>query len=274
MDIGGTKTLVTVSNKGVTFSNPLQFSTPQNFSEALELFKTIKQDVLELRQVECVVVGIAGLLDPSKKQLDYAPHLPDWGKKPLTKELKKIFHAPVYLENDAALGALGEAHYGSGKNKKIVAYLTFSTGVGGARVVSGKLDTHRIGFEIGHHIINCERLETFEDYASGSSIGIKSGKKAEIIKNKKLWGSVAQFCAIGIYNAALFWSPDVIVLGGSMTKSLNLDRIREYLKNINTVLPKFPPIKKAKFLDKSVLYGALLFAHQQKLKNDTQKALQ
>lgn len=45
------------------------------------------------------------------------------------KELEKLIHKPVYLENDANLAALAEAIIGEGKEYNIVQYLTVSTGL-------------------------------------------------------------------------------------------------------------------------------------------------
>src|SRR3989339_806271 len=49
-------------------------------------------------------------------------------------ELEGGFGAPAVIENDAAVVGLGEARYGAGKSYEIVAYLTISTGVGGAKI--------------------------------------------------------------------------------------------------------------------------------------------
>jgi glucokinase len=51
-------------------------------------------------------------------------------------------------------GGLGEAVFGAGKGREIVVYMTISTGVGGARIVGGKIDASAMGFEPGHQIID------------------------------------------------------------------------------------------------------------------------
>ena len=83
-----------------------------------------------------------------------APHLPGWIRKPFSERLKAELACPVFLENDSAIVALGEAHHGAGKGDDIMAYLTVSTGMGGARIVHGAIDVNVFGFEPGHQYID------------------------------------------------------------------------------------------------------------------------
>ena len=61
-----------------------------------------------------------------------------------------------YLANDSDLDGLGEATVGAGKGFNIVAYITVSTGIGGVRIVGGKIDVSTYGFEPGHQIIDAD----------------------------------------------------------------------------------------------------------------------
>ncbi|TAN58722.1 ROK family protein [Patescibacteria group bacterium] len=187
-------------------------------------------------------------------------NLRGWSKKPLAKELKKIFGAPVLLENDAGLAGLGEAVYGAGKGKKIVAYLTISTGVGGARIVDEKIDKNAFGFEPGHQIVFLnKKFTTLENIASGTAIEKKYGKKPFEIFDAKIWDNVAKDLAYGLHNVAVLWSPDIIILGGSMMKKIGIpvERVKFHLSKILKIFPKSPLIKKSKLGDLAGLYGAL-----------------
>ncbi len=58
----------------------------------------------------------------------------------------------------------------------------------------------------------------------------------------------------------VFWSPDVIVLGGSMITgdpSIPLDITEAHLKEILKIYPELPAIKKAELGDSGGLHGAL-----------------
>lgn len=236
--------------------------TPRRFTDGVLLFKKTAAELAQGKKIKAVCGGVPGALNKSKTMILNAPNLSGWNRKPLAKELKKIFQAPVFLENDAALAGLGEAVYGAGKGKRIAAYLTVSTGVGGGRIVEGRIDQSAFGFEPGHQIIfvsNKNAVLDLGDLISGRAIEKKYGKKPYEIFDAKIWDNIARDLAYGLNNVAVFWSPDVIILGGSMMKKIGIptERIRFHLSKILKIFPKVPPIKKAKLGDLAGLCGAL-----------------
>ena len=167
-----------VSENGNKLDRVVILPTPRKFDDAMALIKKAIKELANDKKIKAVSGGIAGPLDKNKTMILNAPNLLDWKNKPLAKELQKIFKAPVFLENDAALAGLGEAVFGAGKGKKIVAYLTISTGVGGCRIVDGKIDENSQGFEPGHQIIFSDKnVITLENLVSGTAIDKKYCKK-------------------------------------------------------------------------------------------------
>ena len=72
--------------------------------------------------------------------------------------------------------------------------------------------------------------------------------------------------AIGLNNIIVEWSPDVVVLGGSMITgdpSISIEKTENYLKEILKIFPKLPAIRKAELGDFGGLYGALAFIKTQ-----------
>lgn len=275
-DIGGTKMRIAISEDRESFGEPKIITTPQNFEEGISTFQEIAKELTHGRKIEAVAGGIAGPLDEEKTMLLNSPNIPDWIKKPLEQELEKVLAAPVSLQNDAALVGLGEAVYGAGKGSRIVAYITVSTGVGGSRIIDGKLDENAMGFEPGHQIINLEPNTTqcgckssqshLEAYISGPALERQYGKKPYDIKDEKVWDETAKLLAIGLNNTIVHWSPDVVVLGGSMiTKEpgISLDRVQHHLDEIMTIFPEPPTLKEAELQDVGGLYGALALLKNQ-----------
>jgi len=249
-----------VSENGNKLDRVVILPTPRKFDDAMALIKKAIKELANDKKIKAVSGGIAGPLDKNKTMIFNAPNLLDWKNKPLAKELQKIFKAPVYLENDAALAGLGEAVFGAGKGKKIVAYLTISTGVGGCRIVDGKIDENSQGFEPGHQIIFSDKnVITLENLVSGTAIEKKYGKKPYEIFDAKIWDNVAKNLAYGLHNVAVLWSPDIIILGGSMMKKIGIpvERVKLHLLKILKIFPKTPLIKKSKLGDLAGLYGAL-----------------
>ena len=70
------------------------------------------------------------------------------------------------IANDTAVVGLGEAHRGAGIGYNIVTYITVSTGVGGTRIVDGRIDRRIYGFEPGHQTIDIDN-SVWEGSASG-----------------------------------------------------------------------------------------------------------
>ena len=274
-DIGGTKMRIAVSKDGESFAEPNIVSTPQDFEEGILTFQEIAKELTKGEKIEAIAGGIAGPLDKEKTMLLNSPNIPGWIKKPLKGELEKVLAAPVSLENDAALVGLGEAVYGAGKGSRIAVYITVSTGVGGSRFVDGKIDTSAMGFEPGHQIINfddktmcpgCKRQGHLEGYVSGTAVELKYGKKPYEIKDLEIWDELAKLLAIGLNNTIVHWSPDVVVLGGSMIvrePGISLDRVQHHLLEVMTIFPKPPLLKKAGLQDVGGLYGALAFLKNQ-----------
>lgn len=104
--------------------------------------KTLNQinDVIKEfgQEIEGIGISCPGPLDLINGVILTPPNLPGWHNFELTKELEKITGVSVQLENDANLAGLAEAVIGAGKGKKIIEFLTISTGVGAGLCIDGK----------------------------------------------------------------------------------------------------------------------------------------
>ena len=276
-DIGGSKMRVAASKDCKEFtSDPIIVDTPQRFEEGIQ---TLSQHIEALREnsdVELITGGIAGPFQESNCSLLASPNLSDWVGKPLHENLRTQFGAPVFVENDSAMVGLGEMHYGSGKDFDIGVYITVSTGVGGARFVDGNIDRKEIGFEPGHQIIDagmslCKDCAgpTLQDYVSGKATEDRLGKKPYAIsQDDELWERYAEWLAYGMRNTILHWSPDVLVLGGSMIvgdPAIPFDRTSTLIKeSLKEIYPSAPEIRKAQLESFGGLYGAMALAELHK----------
>ena len=269
-DIGGTKTRVAVSEDLQTFGQVEKFSTPNDFEEGIELIAQ-KAKALATNPIRGVCGGIRGPLDDDKNGIVYDSVLTAWVDKPLVPTLEKKLNARVTLENDAALAGLGEAHFGAGKGFDIVAYHTVSTGVGGVKIEYGKIDDYRMGFEPGREVLDIDHTilgegvePTLENLVSGTAVEERMGVKPyEIPQDDAIWDQLALYLAHGLRNTILYWSPDVLVLGGSMIVGDPRILLDDVIRHTNAVLGdtiECPLILDAKLGDQGGLYGAM--AHQ------------
>lgn len=264
-----------ISSDGKTFEDTQIIPTPISFEDGIEEIKryvnTIKRSDRQGVKFKAAAGGVAAPLDREKTKLVHAPNIPDWINRPLKKELEDTLGIPVILENDAAIVGLGEATSGAGIGKEIVVYITVSTGVGGARIVNGKVDNSALGFEPGHQIIvlngrkcSCGGKGHLEAYISGLSLEREYSMKPEEIINPEVWDESARILAAGLYNLIVTWSPDIIVIGGSVSKRIELELVKKYLEIELKIFAKTPEITRAMLGDTGGLYGALKLLSLQK----------
>lgn len=266
-DIGGTNIRI-----GVAKSNRLgRFRVcpiPKNYRQAIQLIHKQAEMLAGGKKINGVAGGVPGILNKDKSKLIQSTHLKKWIGKPIVADLEKIFSVrTVLLRNDCECIALGEANHGAGKGYKIVAYIGFGTGIGGSRVVNGKLDHNAFGYAPGDQLLNYDvqhlqhvtpHAGDWESLVSGAAIRLRYGVSAETIHSKKIWREMEHRASLGLINVSALWSPHIIVLGGSMMKSMSVARIRdEHTKEILHIFSSSPKITKAQLGDFGGLYGAM-----------------
>ncbi len=267
-DIGGTQTRLARATNFSLIKEIKKFPTEKKYSQGINQLKKEIQALSPQKEIQALVLGLPGTFSSNEKNLLQAPNLKDWAKKPLAKSLSNFFNCPVFLKNDADLAGLGEAIKGAGRNKKIVAYLSLGTGVGGVRIVNQKIDQNTQGFEPGHQIIkmdglrwpSCGQKGCLESFVSGKAFKQKYKIKPENCHHQKIWEKYAQELTPGIINLSVLWSPQVIILGGGISqKGQNL--IKMIRKNLKKELKIFKPplILQNKLGDQAGLYGGLFF---------------
>ena len=104
-----------------------------------------------------VAVGVPGLVDFAKGVVLIAPNL-HWSDVQLVEILRENVSAPVLLDNEANLAALGEVHFGAARGYGEVLYISAGMGLGGGIVFNGTVMRGVTGFagEFGHMTIDAE----------------------------------------------------------------------------------------------------------------------
>lgn len=266
-DIGGTNTRVGVTSDFKTLDKVESFKTPAIFAEGI---KKLLEAAARLSPTspKAFAGGVRGLLTEQKDGIQNDVPLSKWVGKSIVGEIKKTHNVPVFLENDAAAAGLGEAVYGAGKGLDIVAYHTVSTGVGGVKIENGEIDHASVGFEPGKQIIDVDRTvlgmdiePTLENLISGTAVEERMGMKPyEIPQSDVIWDELAEYLAQGLRNTIVYWSPDAIVLGGSMVigdPKIEIDAIRKYTVELVQSFEVAPLITAAKLGDEAGLYGGM-----------------
>ncbi len=264
-DIGKTKIRLAGTKDMVSFSEPKIFDTPTGYEDLMTLLHHAGKEIAGEEQIEGAAGGIGAPFNKQDGTLYAIRNFPGWEGKPVREDLSRAFGAEVRLENDSAVVGLGEAAHGAGKGYPVMTYITISTGVGGVRIVDGRIDRAVEGFEPGWSVLALDpssEKKYAADFLGGRAMEHETGKKPFETTDPGVWEEKARILAHLLNNVAVFWSPDAIVVGGSMMKEIgiHLDRAEFYLKDILKIFPNPPVLKKAELGDIGGIWGAMELA--------------
>jgi glucokinase len=298
VDIGGTKIAVGVVADDGRLLALREFPTcpGDGYSAALTRMEQQLREVISAANVTIIGIGIGstGPVDPFTGEIGDVNFFPNWRGANPVKDLADRFHVSVAMENDADAAALGEAAWGTGQNRNRMVYVTVGTGIGGGIIFNQQLyrGVDRSHPEIGHHVIDasgpaclCGFHGCWESLAAGPAmtnwmagqisaghppVGDFSAKR--ICELARAGDALAQravdreahYLGLGLANLITLFTPDAIVLGGSVMKSADL-----FLPGIRKVIGescRFVPFEKvdlalASLGDNTNLIGAARVWH-------------
>lgn len=194
-------------------------------SSQLELF--INENGIKPDSVLGVGITVPGIILPGSTTVSYSPTL---SLRNLSfQDVINAIPYPVRLENDGNSGGFGEWYINS--DRRNMAFLSLSSGVGGAVFVNGSqyLGKNFRSGEFGHMCIEyggrkcaCGKRGCFEAYCSSdrlsTDLGISAGEFFEELKagNEeygKIWEEYKRHLVTGIHNIRMSLDCEV-VLGG------------------------------------------------------------
>ncbi len=221
--------------------------------------------------VAAIGVGVPGVADQQTGMVVFCTNL-GWHNVPLRTELQKHIDRPVFIDNDATVAGYAESVYGHGAGSHSSVFLTLGTGVGGGIVIGGRpwSGFHGVGSEIGHMPMDiegehctCGNDGCLERYCSATAI-IRMGRQAALqhpdsalyaacggnvdkIEAKtvidcakdgddtamKVFRRYVNYLCMALDGIIVFLDPEVIILGGGVSKAGNflLNAVRERLKD-------------------------------------------
>ncbi len=264
VDIGGTKIAVgIVDDNGKVLSRMQAPTDPNRYDDGITVISMMLRETAAKAGVELsgIGVGSTGPVDPIRGEFGDVDFLPGWRGKSPVKDLAEIFHVRVALENDGDAAALAEAGWGAGRNRTRLIYITVGTGIGGGIIFDGKLYRGVDGAhpEVGHQVVDpsgppcsCGFRGCWESLAAGPAMvawleahapaayldrpGITAGRICELAREGDAVAlqaveHEAYYLGLGLANLINLFTPDAIVLSGSVMKSapLFLNRIREVI---------------------------------------------
>lgn len=186
LDFGGTKLSAGVAGIGDRSWRALERvpSPPNKYAHYdFDTMLALARQLLKGRAPAAIGASFGGPVDAARGRVILSHHVPGWENTPLRDQLQNALGAPVSIDNDANVAALGEFKFGAGRvgarHASPLLYVTVSTGVGGGWIFDGKILHGADGMagEIGHTIVDplgppciCGRRGCVEAMACGPAI--------------------------------------------------------------------------------------------------------
>lgn len=251
---------------------------------------------LTINDIKAIGIGSPGTIDTENGVVLYSPNLEGWYNVPLAEELRKYIDLPIVIENDANAAAFGE-YIANGNGSDYFVAITLGTGVGSGLIINKKIyrGFNGAATEFGHATLvhngvtcGCGKKGCWEAYASVSALirqtkeAIAKHPESPMANDEKVSGRTAfdaakagdpiaqevvdkyiEYVANGIFNIINMLQPEIIVIGGGISKEGDylLNPINKYLSdNVYCDKVKQPEIKIATLRNDAGIVGAALAA--------------
>ena len=254
IDIAPTRTAVATSDLAGGLLESEEFETDHDFE------RTIARAIAAARRlsergggrIEGVGVSLPGLVDSSKGRLLYVPYF-NWRDLDVGGPIADATGLKVTIDNDANAAALAELWFGRADVSQARDFIMvfIAEGVGAGIIFDGQVYRGEGGAagEFGHMIIgdrapvpcSCGSYDCWEAFASGRAAVARYSKLAgagaaramsfaQLIDRalageaaaREALGETARYLGIGISNLIVGFSPEVVIVGGAITRAWDL----------------------------------------------------
>jgi glucokinase len=293
VDMGGTKMYGAISNLGGDVVDEVNIarhgtSGEESFSCLTTLIDTLlASPKLAGRRVRGIGVGAPGITLHKEGIVKWAYTL-GWENFPLRARLAERYSLPITVDNDVNLAALGELWFGAGQNAQNIVLVAIGTGIGAGIIIDGALyrGSHEASGEIGHMVPGPQFLGkdyrdfgALESVASGTGIAGRARYALQSQGNGAALDSLlaedvfdaarqgqewawtiinesADYLAIAIANLAVSFDPELIVLGGGVSRSADM-LVEPILRRITGVIPTLPRLVVSNLGLRGAVMGAI-----------------
>lgn len=293
IDIGGTNIKFGKFNNDELIEFFEVHTNPNPVDPVDSIINTLKEQIeLHLNGDKLIAIGVA-VPGPVNDGVVLGAENLFWGEVHLKDILDLAFpNIKIVVLNDSNSATLGEWYYGNGKMANNMVLVTIGTGIGSGIIINKKLYVGSNGSagEIGHLKVfpfkgrpcTCGLFGCLEQYASASGIrktayGLRKGKKTMINQRgrigirdifdaamygdeiaKEVIDKTAYYLAIGLADIACTLNPDIILIGGGVSKGGNvlLDAVRKYFNQLAFPSLKDTQIVLASLYNQAGIYGA------------------
>jgi predicted NBD/HSP70 family sugar kinase len=205
--------------------------------DALDLAAGLADQLLEEAGVDrgrvlAAGMGLPGPIDRQTGLVHSRAIIPSLDGIDTAVEMRMRLGMPVHLDNDANVGALGEATFGAGEGVEVMAYLRLSAGIGAGLVIGGRpfRGARGVAGEIGHVLVDpqgpicrCGNRGCLETFASPPAL-------CELLR--RVIHDAGRVVGRAVADLCNFINPDLVIVGGDLSAAgdLLLDPMREAVR--------------------------------------------
>ena len=249
IEIGGTKLQLVLGDESAKILERRKFAVDRQ-AGADGIRRQIETTFPELtsgKNISAVGFGFGGPVDWETGKIARSHQIEGWSEFQLIDWLRKFIAAPIFVDNDQNVAALGEATHGAGVGFDPVFYITLGSGIGGGLILNGEIyhGAKPGEAEIGHVRLDRDGT-TLESRCSGWAIDAKIRELKTKEPNSllaKLVGSVtageakfllpalqhgdatarkilqelAENLAFALSHAVHLFHPQIIIIGGGLS---------------------------------------------------------
>lgn len=225
---------------------------------AIEAMGTLVEKVIAAApSVVAIGLAVPSPLDPKRPGRLSERILPAWAGWRPAELLGSRTGLPVFMDNDANLGALAEHWWGAGQGVGEFAYLKLGTGVGAGLIIDGEIYRGAFGIagEIGHTAIDpngplCRcglpgcleamvgaqslvaRAEQTLEHEVSDLTDLLGAAEAGDVGAQALVAEAGRYLGIAVANLINLVNPGMVVLGGSLPSAgaLLFDPLRDAMQ--------------------------------------------
>jgi len=243
IDLGGTKIRAGVVSEGGKLLGESLVAT-QADRDAETVFANIVRaardacgrSAVDEGSIAGVGIGSPAPIDIGRGLIVSPRNLPSLHGFPIVARLRESLGKPVVLNNDGNCFGLAEARFGAGKGSRACCGLTLGTGLGCAVVLAGRL-WNGPGGAAAEIWCSPYRGRMIEDSVSGRGLSeayaLRSGRQESPARIAELarageedaleaWHAFGRDLAVPVAYLCNIIDPDVVVLGGSLSKAFDL----------------------------------------------------
>jgi glucokinase len=208
-------------------------------------------------------VGVPGMTDVGRGRVIEAANLEGWRDVPAREILEERIGAPVHVENDVNLAAIGEQWRGLGRGVENFVFVSVGTGIGAGIIIRGRLHRgHRWhAGEISH--LNVDFRDWATDYAAAGYLEEHLLNRARRRRGGALRFDEESVERLGaaVANIATLLDPEVIVFGGPLVAA-DTGLLGRVFRVASKIAPNCPELLATELGEDAPLLGSVRVALQ------------